>query len=196
MRRPVLVTAPDIQPVSLAEAKLHLRVDHDDDDVLIGGLIRAATEHLDGWTGILGRCLVDQEWRQDFDAFASCLSLPLGPCISITSVTIGGDVVDSGSYALSTDAGGRAHVVFDGVSGSGAVSVVYKAGYETIPAVPADGETPVVPARSTVPEPLKIAILLLVGHWFQNRDTAATASINELPFAVDALISPYRRVGV
>uniref|UniRef100_UPI002AFFC390 head-tail connector protein n=1 Tax=Hoeflea sp. TaxID=1940281 RepID=UPI002AFFC390 len=86
MHRPVLVTPPAILPVSLAEARLHLRVDEDADDTLITSLIGAAVDHLDGWTGILGQCLVEQEWRQDFDAFASCLSLPLGPVTSITSV--------------------------------------------------------------------------------------------------------------
>lgn len=200
MHRPVLVTAPAMLPVSLAEAKLHLRVDHNDDDALIEGLVRAATEHFDGWTGILGRCLVEQEWRQDYDAFAPCLPLPLGPVISIISVKVAGVTIDGGSYALKTDAGGRARVEFDGVSASGAASITYKAGYPTIPEVPevpGDGEdpgTPAVPAQSTVPGPLKIAILLLVAHWYQNREAVGEPQ-SELPLAVDALIEPYRRVG-
>lgn len=199
MYRPVLVSPPELLPVSVSEVKEHLRVEQEvtAEDALIEGLIRAATDHLDGWTGILGRCLVEQEWRQDYDAFAPCLPLPLGPVISITSVSIGGDEVDSGSYSLRTDAGGRARVEFDGVSAqSGTTSIVYKAGYPTIPEEPADGETPAIPARSTVPEPLKVAILLLVGHWFQYREAAIPEAINELPFAVNALIAPYRRVGV
>lgn len=203
MHRPVLITAPELLPVSLAETKLHLRVDYSDDDTLIKALIRAATEHLDGWTGVLGRCLVEQEWRQDFDAIASCLPLPLGPVISITSVTVGDMPVDDGSYMVRTDAGGRARVEFSNVSAPGAASVTYKAGYPTIPEVPAvpgagteDPGTPAIPARSTVPEPLKVAILLLVSHWYQSREAATSASINELPFAVNALIAPYRKVGV
>ena len=203
MHRPVLTSPPDLPVVPLAEAKAHLRVDHDDDDVLIAGLVRAATEHLDGWAGVLGRCLVEQTWRQDFDAFAPCLSLPLGPVISITSVTVGGEAIDGGSYSLMTDAGGQARVVFEGVSASGATSIVYMAGYETIPevpAVPGDGEgnpgAPAIPAHSTVPEPIKVAIMLLVGHWYQSREAATSASIDKLPFAVNALIAPFRRVGV
>src|SRR5690606_21137480 len=122
-------------------------------DALIEGLVRAATEHFDGWSGILGRCLVEQEWRQDYDAFAPCLPLPLGPVISISSVTVDGSVIDSSDYALRVDAGGRAYVEFDDVSASGAASITYKAGYPTIPEEPADGETPAIPAKSTVPEP-------------------------------------------
>lgn len=203
MHRPVLVTPPAITPVSLAEAKLHLRVDHSDEDTLIEGLIRAATEYLDGWTGILGQCLVEQTWRQDFDALASCLPLPLGPVLSITSVTVDGSPIDSSAYVLRSDSGGRTYVEFDGVTVSGPVSVTYQAGYETtpeVPEVPGDGEedpsTPAVPAKSTVPEPLKVAILLLAGHWYQNREATTEAGVNMLPFAVDALIAPYRRIGL
>lgn len=197
MHSPVLVTPPDMLTVSLAEAKAHLRVDHDDDDTLIASLIRAAVDHLDGWTGILGRCLVEQTWRQDFDHFRPCLRLPLGPVISISSVTVGGDTLDPSSYAIRTDAGGRARVEFDGVTARGSASVVYKAGYPTIPEVPADGDTPAIPAKSTVPPALKVAIMLLVGTWYANRETMVVgATVESLPFAVDALIAPYRRVGV
>lgn len=127
MRRPVLVTPPDILPVSLAEAKAHLRVDYDDDDGLILSLIRAAVDHLDGWTGILGRCLVEQEWRQDFPAGATCFPLPLGPVISVTSVTVAGNAVDTANYALRTDAGGRSHVEITSMSISDVVSISYRA---------------------------------------------------------------------
>lgn len=212
MNRPVIVTPPAIMPVSLVEAKAHLRVDFADDDALIGSLIEAATDHLDGWTGVLGRCLVEQEWRQDFDAFGSCLHLPLGPVISISSVTVGGDTVDPSAYSLKVDAGGRSVVTFGNVLASGATSVVYKAGYATIPEVPevpavepGEGDppdppgspaVPAIPAQSTVPPALKAAILLMVGHWYQSREAATDGAMSVLPMAVDALVAPYRRVGV
>jgi uncharacterized phiE125 gp8 family phage protein len=47
----------------------------------------------------------------------------------------------------------------------------------------------------TVPEPIKQAILLLVGAWFENREAVLTGTIvATLPFAVDALLAPYRVV--
>lgn len=211
MHRPVLVTAPEILPVSLADAKLHLRIEPEVtlEDSLIGGLIKAAVSHLDGWTGILGRCLVEQTWRQDFAAFRSSLPLPLGAVISISSVTVGGNTVDASSYSLTTDAGGRSCVEFDGFSASGAVSVTYVAGYATIPEVPAvePGESdppdppgsPAIPAKSTVPDAIKIAILLFVGAWYENREeTAIGVSVAGLPasVAITALLAPYRQVGV
>ncbi len=190
---PVRTSAPAITPVSLIEAKVHLRVDHSDDDALIASLIRAAVDHLDGWTGILGRCLVEQEWRQDFPAGATCFPLPLGPVISVTSVTVAGDAVDPANYALRTDAGGRSHVEITGMSISDAVSISYRAGHAIISQ---EVGPPVVPGQSTVPDALKVAILLLVGNWYANRETSSAPSLTELPFAVSALIAPYRRIGV
>ncbi|QPC87412.1 hypothetical protein GA830_12165 [Mesorhizobium sp. NBSH29] len=183
MHRPVLVTAPASMPVTLDEAKAQLRVDSADDSTLIEGMIQAATDHLDGWTGILGRCLVEQTWKQDFDGFSSCLPLPLGPVMSVTSVeytdTNGAPAtVDPGAYSVKTDAGGQSRIEFKGVSVSGPVSVTYIAGYESVP-----------PA-------LKTAILLLVGHWYAHREAVTGDSAIVLPMAVDALIAPFRRVGV
>lgn len=204
MHRPVLATAPTTTPVTLAEAKVHLRVNAEDgegqlleneDDGLITALIQAATDHLDGWTGILGRCLVEQEWRQDFDRFARCLPLPLGPVSSIVSVKwrdrAGVEApVNTDDYSLVTDAGGCSHVRFEDdfsapsdLYQDGAVSVSYLAGY------------PTVTGASTVPSAIKAAILLLVGAWYENREeTAIGVSVAALPssVAVDALIAPYR----
>ena len=93
--RPVLVTAPAEDPVTLEEVKAHLRVIERDengaalpneDDALITALIKAAVTHLDGWTGVLGRCLVDQTWRLVYDAFTQCMRLPIGPVSAIVSV--------------------------------------------------------------------------------------------------------------
>ncbi len=207
MHRPVLVSPPAILPVSLADTKLHLRVDHDEEDQLIEGLIEAATEYLDGWTGILGRCLVEQEWRQDYDVFARELCLPLGPVISVTTVTwrnAAGQVatVPGASYDLRTDTAGRSVVRFDDtypfprdLHESRAVGITYKAGWATIPAVPANGDTPEIPAKSTVPTPLEVAIMLMVGNWYENRE-AASGGLAPLPFAVDALIAPCRKLGL
>ena len=52
-------------------------------------------------------------------------------------------------------------------------------------------------AASAVPQAIKQAALLMIGHWYANRETVAIGvSVAELPMAVHALLSPYRRVGV
>jgi len=211
MHAPILVTPPTTMPVTLEEAKLHLKVEGDEENGLINGLIAGAVSYLDGWTGILGRALVEQTWRQDFDMFGCTMRLVLGPVSEIVSITYrnaAGQVstVADSDYALVTDSLGP-RVFWDaGYSApgdlyeQGAVSVTYKAGYPTTPAVEADPDAvpPVssAEASSTVPAALKVAILLMVGHWYANRETVAEGSFSELPFAANALIAPFRRMAL
>lgn len=199
MYRPVLTTAPSVLPITLTEAKAQLDVSYTDKDTQISALIAAATSHLDGYTGVLGRCLGEQSWRQDFDDFAYCLPLPLAPIISITSVkyldTAGAEQTVAGAnYSLVTDESGSSYVRFietfsiPAVKSEGpAVMVAFKAGYATT------GTDPNF--VSTVPAAIKQAILLLVRHWFDNPG-AVVVGVNaqKLPFAVDALLTPWRRI--
>jgi uncharacterized phiE125 gp8 family phage protein len=200
MYAPVRTQPPQNPVVSLDEAKANMRVDHGDDDALIEGLIAAATDHLEGWTGILGRCLVEQEWRQDFDHFESCLPLPLGPVQSIVSVTWRNragqlSTVAASAYSRRTDAAGRSSCRFQNdfsfpndLYQVAAVSVTYRAGYPDT-----EGEDP----QSTVPAAIRTAILLMVANWYQNSSAVNVGNIvSEMPLGVTALLSPYRRVGI
>lgn len=89
MLAPVRTEAPAEPVVSLEEMKQHLRVDFSDDDGVIDALIGAAVGHLDGWSGILGRALVTQTWRQAFPRFSSCnvMRLPLAPVKEVVTVS-------------------------------------------------------------------------------------------------------------
>lgn len=203
MHRPVLVTPPAQLPVSLLEAKAHLRVDHSEDDALISSLVTAATAHLDGWTGILGRCLVDQTWRQDFDCLAHHLQLPLGPVSEIVDVkwrNTAGQIatVSASEYSLVTDAGGQSFVRLrdafsypSSLHERGAVSVTYRAGHAATPA--AEGP-PTVKETTAVPAPIKIAVMMIAAHWYENREAVATGSLSEAPMAVRALLAPFSKV--
>ena len=196
MYRPVLVTPPAIKPVTLTEAKAWLDIGYADKDTVIAGLIGAATAHLDGWTGILGRCLCEQTWRQDFDDFRSCLRLPLFPVISITSVkytdTAGAEqTIPSENYTLKNDDLG-AYVEFTSSysfpslnTESAAVRVTYLAGYADIAGTP---------KTSSVPDDIKNAIALLVRHWFDNPGAVVVGvTAQQLPQGVDALLAKHRR---
>jgi len=196
MYRPVLVTSPAIKPVTLTEAKAWLDIGYTDKDTVITGLIGAATAHLDGWTGILGRCLCEQTWRQDFDDFRSCLRLPLFPVISITSVkytdTAGAEqTIPSENYTLKNDDLG-AYVEFTSSysfpslnTESAAVRVTYLAGYADIAGTP---------KTSSVPDDIKNAIALLVRHWFDNPGAVVVGvTAQQLPQGVDALLAKHRR---
>jgi uncharacterized phiE125 gp8 family phage protein len=200
MYRPVLITPPTVKPVTLAEAKKQCGAsDFTDDDVLIGRLIDAATSYLDGHAGILNRCLVEQVWRQDYDCFERCMRLPLFPVISVASVKYDDasgseQTVSSDNYSLLSDGLG-AFVRFKSTfsfpslhTERPAARIQYTAGYATS----GSGDA----AVSSTPEALKAAILLLVEHWYENRSAVAEGPMIALPFAVDALIAPFRRVGV
>ncbi|KFC62773.1 hypothetical protein FF80_03340 [Devosia sp. LC5] len=204
MHSPVLVTAPAMTPVSLPEAKVQLAVDHDEHDDMITAFIAAAVDHLDGWTGILGRALVEQTWRQDFDSFSGCMRIALAPVISITSITYrnaAGQIstVTSSDYTLLADALGP-YVEFKSdferpsdLNETKPVSLTYLAGYPTTPEVPADGETPAIPAVSNIPPAIKAAILIHVRLMYDAYRLGADAG--PIPTgAIDALITPYRRV--
>lgn len=176
-----LVTAPTALPVSLPAAKAHCRVDHSDDDALILGLIEAATSHLDGWTGILGMALEAQVVRwglgRDFRPIATApFALPLGPAVSIGSITYTDDAgtaqtVTPGDYTLIGDKVFPADAWPSGTD----FAVTYTAGTGT-------------------PASIRQAILLTVGHWYANREATVTGTTSaNLPFAFDALVAPWRR---
>lgn len=188
MLAPVRTTPPGATPVSLTEVKAHCRVDDTDSDAVLTVLLNAAVNHLDGWTGILGRAMVTQSWRQDYGAFGR-LRLPLGPVASITSITYyDGDnaqqtLADS-VYVLRTDSLG-AYVELkpdqswpSAYSRTDAVSVTYVAGTEA----------------ADVPAALKAAILLMVSHWNENREAVSEGARMEVPMSANALIGPYRTV--
>lgn len=59
----IRIAAPTDQVISLHEMKEHLRVAHDDEDLMIQSLTDAAVSWLDGWDGVLGRCIMPQTWR-------------------------------------------------------------------------------------------------------------------------------------
>lgn len=196
MYRPVLIEAPALMPVTLAEAKVQCRAtDFTDDDDKLSALIVAATSYLDGWTGILRRALCEQTWRQDFDTFSRCMRLPLFPVISITDLKYSDadgaeQTLASEEYGLQGDALG-AFLRFGSASSFPAVrrdtprlSVTYVAGYANA----GSGE------EATVPAAIKHAILMLVAHWYENREAVTMGSPVVLPMAVDALLAPFRRI--
>jgi uncharacterized phiE125 gp8 family phage protein len=193
MLTPIRTVAPADLPVTLAEAKAHCRVDHAEDDILITALIGAAVSYLDGYTGILGRCLVTQTWRADYAGFDD-LRLPLWPVASVTSVTYrdaAGTVqtVSAANYQLVRDASGAVILPSPGftwpVTDETATPVSVTAVYGS--------------AAADVPQAIKHAMLLMIGDWHASRETMASGmQSNMVPMAasVHALLDPYRRIGI
>lgn len=82
--KPRRTTGPDGAVVLLNALKAHLRVDSADEDDLIDALEKAAVAHLDGWRGILGRCIKRQTWEVDY-ATAGVFRLPFPDVVEISA---------------------------------------------------------------------------------------------------------------
>jgi len=201
-----LVTPPTEEPVSLLEAKLHLRVEFDEDDMLIASLITAARQAAETLTG---RQLTTARWKQVLDCFPgpSLMGVPAGqaftlpghaillakaPVQSVVSI----NYLDMGSVNQTMPAltytvdvacePARITPVFGQIwpiclPQIGAVSVTFDAGYGT---------------AAQVPEGIKSWIKLRVGSLYAHREEVAALSrgrIESLPF-IDGLLDPYKVV--
>jgi len=193
MYLPVLSAAPATQPISLSEAKSHLRVDGDDEDTMIDLLIAGAVDHIDGWSGILGRCLVTQTWEIYADSFAKLMRLPLAPIASIDSIKVTDSsaivtTIAAANYDLYADGLGSfvrfkdAYSFPSDLAEVQAISISFVAGYG---------------AAADVPGAIKSALLLMIGHAYEHRESVVTGTIaTELPMSAASLLAPYRRVGI
>lgn len=182
----LLVTGPAEEPVTLEEARAHLRLDATAEDGLLAALITAARGALEGQTR---RAFVTQGWRLVLNQWPGAeVTLPLAPVSAVTAVTLhdtdGDHAVDPSAYetALAGDAPLLACVAGwpAPVKRIAGISIDFTAGYG---------------AAANVPQPLKLAILLLATHWFENREPVSLGETGrELPLDVASLIAPYRRV--
>jgi uncharacterized phiE125 gp8 family phage protein len=177
-----LITAPASYPVTAVEAKSQCRIEDTSSDTLIDGLIAAATEYVELYTG---RAIVSQTWELVLDDFSDAMLIPRGPVTSITSVKYF-DTADVEQTVTGTN------YVLDAASDP---QWVVKASDYTWPEV-AEGVNNVIVrfvcGYSTVPAPIKQAILLLIGQWYDNRADATDRPLIAMPNAVEALLTNYR----
>lgn len=187
-----LQTAPIAEPVTLVEAKAHLRIDSDDEDTHLGALIQAAREYCEG---VQHRAYLSQTWDIKLDAFPSgdCIEIPMAPLQSVTSITyIDGDGVtqtwDSANYNVLT-AGLPPRIELG--YGKSWPSTRAQRQAVTVRAVLGHADA------GDVPHTVKHAMLLLIGHWYENREsqTVGTVTSSPLKHAVDALLGQDRAGG-
>jgi len=182
----VLTSAPASEPVTVSEAKAHLRVDGEAEDALIASLILTSRLHIES---ALGLALVTQNWRYSLDRWpdAPQIELPLHPLQSVDEVRIidqAGDatVVSASQYlvdipSLPPRLIRRTAIAVPGQPARG-IEIDFTAGF---------GEPDVVPA------PIRQALLLLVAHWYEHRDPIEVgAADTAVPAAVSQLLLPYR----
>jgi uncharacterized phiE125 gp8 family phage protein len=163
----VLASGPVEEPVSVEEAKSWCRIDHGHEDDLLAHLVRAAREYAENFTG---RALATQTWELWLDAFPSCdgggLVLPRPPLQSVASVVYADAegvsqtlATDLYSYDAKREPGWLVPAYGedwpDTNDQMNAVKVTFVAGY---------GRAAQVPALA------KLALRLLVCHWYVHRD--------------------------
>jgi len=184
---------PAIEPITLAEAKVHLEVIDDSHDALITMAIAGVRRHVEGYCG---RSLITQGWRLVLDCFPRVIELERGPVQSIDSIVytdMGGNVQTVTAPALPTYAIdlsgplGRMTPGFgftwpDPLQQIGAVKVNFTAGYGL--------------AAADVPEDIRHWMLLRINTLFENREEIAVlqrGSVSALPH-VDRMLDEYRTV--
>jgi uncharacterized phiE125 gp8 family phage protein len=174
-----------LEPVTLAEAKLHCRVDGSDDDALIVALIVAARQLCEN---VARLSVAQQVCTLKLDGFpAGEIRLPGGPVSSVTSVVyldIAGQSQTLGapSYQVDKDSNTARVLPAPGTSWPGtqseavnAVTVTYEAGW----------------AQASVPQAVKQWVLLHVAHYHRHREAMSTDSLAALPL-LDGLLDPWR----
>jgi uncharacterized phiE125 gp8 family phage protein len=185
----ILLTAPAIEPLSIAEAKAFLRVETSDDDDVIAALIAGSRIHVEAQTR---RALITQSWRLVADGWPDDGRLPILP--APLQALSAARVYDFNNAAQTVDPGA---FVLD----KGASALIFAPWALPAPGRVAAGiELDVVvgfgDAAVDVPEALRQAIRLLVAHWYENRGLVAAGTTTALPATVAALIAPYRMLSL
>ncbi|KKL96986.1 hypothetical protein LCGC14_1839010 [marine sediment metagenome] len=179
--------APAVEPVSTADAKLHLRVDHAAEDALINTLIAAARQSAELFTG---RAFITTTFTLTLDSFPSVIIVPRPPLQSVTHVKyydLDGIQQEFSDTLYDVDIEtepGRIVPAYNETWPSirnrvNAVEVRFIAGYGA--------------AAVNVPEAIVSAILLHVGHLYEHREDVIIGTISsQMPSGVHSLLWPYR----
>jgi uncharacterized phiE125 gp8 family phage protein len=176
--------------VTIVEAKEQLRILHDGEDLYIGTLIDAATSWAEKYQG---RKYLTQTCVDYLDAWPAVIRprwLPLFAVTSIQYIDDGGTLQtwDADEYDVDSDTEpGRIIPAygesFPSIRGDvNGIIVTYTAGYGT------DAED--------VPGEIRTAILMIVAHWYANREAVSDLSMAEVPMGAHALLGLERMYGV
>jgi uncharacterized phiE125 gp8 family phage protein len=182
-----MTTAPTTEPVTTTEAKLHCRVDHSTEDAIFTRLIETARQECEA---ISRRAFVTRTYTAYLDYWPGrVLELPYPPLVSISSIKY----YDDAGSAAATYA--SSNYIVDTTSEPGRVSLKTNAEWPSVTLRPINGleiiYTAGYGAADDVPDVYKAAMLLLIGHLYENREAVAVQqgiSLVQLPMAVEYLL--------
>jgi uncharacterized phiE125 gp8 family phage protein len=162
--------------ITLSEAKLHCRVDINDDDALIAQLINAAVNHVEQITGWV---TTSQLYTKLIKKIPEIIRLPLWPVTAITAIEVIGATTQNVASDFDIDLTERPAKV---IPLSKSFSV-------------ATGETLLIAytaGEADIPDGMRQAVLMLVAHWYENREAIVVGTISsEVSLGVNQLLSPY-----
>ncbi|MCP5017105.1 MAG: phage gp6-like head-tail connector protein [Ketobacter sp.] len=172
------------EPISLAEAKMHSRVDSTDDDEIIRLYIAAAREYVENWSGT---AIVESTYAFYFDIWQSEYNI-YKPINSITTfeyknadnVGVYGGSLTGSDYHYNSSQGlitlGNS-VMTDIYNQSNAVKITAVVGQENIGEIRSD---------------VKQAMLLMIGHWYENREEVSVVQLHQIPMGAKDLLASVR----
>lgn len=178
-----LITPPAVEPVTLAEAKLHLRVDAADEDLLIESLISAAREAAEHE---IGRALGEQTRELVLDGFPEAFVLRGAPILSLVSVKY----LDADGNQQTLD---PADTLLDMDSEPGYLMPAYGKAWPASFPVPNAVRVRYTCGYTAAPRPIKQWLLLAVGTMYAQRESVVIGQIAALPDRFwQGLLDPYR----
>lgn len=189
-----LISAPATDPITLDQAKMHLRVIENDEDALISSLIKAATQHAEAFTG---RAFIDQTWDLYLDAFPNGddlgIEIPKPRLIELVQLAYD-DASGSTQIMPTTDYSidavsepARISPVASTWPTAGesvnAVRVRFRAGYQDASA----------PDPNAMPEDICAAVKLILGTLFEHRELQVVGTnVMKMPWSAEQLLRQHR----
>lgn len=176
------VAPPAQLPVTLQEQEAQSRVFGD--EAIVSRLIAASVAHIDG-QGALGRAMITQTWAQWMPSRTNEIVLAMTPFQSLVSI----EYYDQDGVLQTADVADfetrlyRETVLILPKIGKAwpstqnrldAIKITYTAGY---------GDT-----AADVPENVRHAILMLAGHFYENREATTELTLRETPLSVASLL--------
>lgn len=183
----VRVTQPQVEPVSLADAKVQCRVDTEADDAFIQSLISVARQYVEDQLDIT---ILTTTWEVSYDLFPVWAIILPRPMLQGSNITVTYRLGD-GATSTKTSAAGDFRVDTRTVPGR-----IYPNWSDTWPAVRGDENSVVVNYKagygddgSSAPPIVKHLIMTLVAHWYDTRQIVAPNTYGTIPKTFDTILA-------